>query len=487
MGLTPAFSSPPLSLGAVDRMLSHVTTRIWSLCLILSTVTSLAAEPCRIEVVDKQSSWPVPLVELRTVSGLRFVSDNAGVIACDAPELMGRETWFYVQGQGYGVTPDGFGYEGVRLTPQPGSTLRVEVDRRVVAKRIGRVTGAGLYAESEKLGEKPLVPESGIVGCDSVQTAVHRGRLHWIWGDSNLARYPLGIFHASSATTAPQPLKSLEPPLELPLDYFRDPSGQPRGVANLPGRGPTWLFGLVSLDDAGGISHLVATYVKVDAPLTAWQRGLCEWNETTQQFEVKRVLWNKEDDTPEPKIPHGHTAFWTDDVGQKWVLFGNPLPVLKFPATYEAWSDPAKWESIDAPKQLTSADGVKVLPHSGSIAWNGYRQRWVTIFMEAFGKPSGFGEIWYAEATSPFGPWENAVKVLSHQNYSFYNPQVHAEFTSDDSPHLFFEATYTTLFAGPSNASSLSPSYPQATPRYDYNQILYRLDLDARVLVNSEK
>lgn len=79
------------------------------------------------------------------------------------------------------------------------------------------------------------------------------------------------------------------------------------------------------------------------------------------------------------------------------------------------------------------------------------------------------------------------MKVLSHQNYSFYNPQVHAEFTSDDSPHLFFEATYTTLFAGPSNASSLSPSYPQATPRYDYNQILYRLDLDASVLVDSEK
>ncbi|MEO8497960.1 MAG: hypothetical protein ABI614_23075 [Planctomycetota bacterium] len=438
----------------------------------------MAAEPCRIEVVDDESGWPVPLVELRTVSGLRFVSDNAGLIACDAPELMGRETWFHVHGQGYGVERDGFGYEGVRLTPRPGSTLRVKVDRRIIAKRIGRITGSGLYAESAKLGEKPLVPESGIVGCDSVQTALHRDKLHWIWGDSNLAHYPLGIFHASSATSASQPLESLEPPLALSLDYFRDQDDRPRGVAQLPGRGPTWLFGMVSLDDAKGTPHLVATYLKVDPPLAAWQRGLCEWNDATEQFEVKHVLWNKEDGKPEPKIPHGHTAFWTDDAGKRWVLFGNPLPVLKFPATYEAWSDPATWEPIDAPTQLASADGTNVKPHSGSIAWNGYRKRWVTIFMEAFGKPSGFGEIWYAEAESPCGPWGTAVKVLSHQNYSFYNPQIHAEFTPDDSPHLFFEGTYTTLFAGPSKGDLLSPTYPQATPRYDYNQILYRLDLD---------
>ena len=449
------------------------------LTLVLAPLANgFANDLCRIEIVEKGSEWPVPLVELRTVSGLRFVSDNAGVIACDAPELMGRETWFYVHGQGYGVKPDVFGYEGVRVTPQPGSTLRIEVDRRVIAKRMGRITGSGLYAESEKLGEESLVPESGIVGCDSVQTALHRGKLHWIWGDSNLARYPLGIFHASSATSALQPLTSVEPPLELPLDYFRDQNGQPRGVAQLPGRGPTWLSAMVSLEDASGSPHLVAAYMKVDAPLSAWQRGLCEWNDSTNQFEVKRELWNKDDNTAEPKLPDGHTAFWTDEEGKKWVLCGNPLPMLKFPATYEAWSDPTTWEPIDAPTQLHSAAGSRVKPHSGSIAWNEYRKRWVTIFMEAFGKPSGFGEIWYAEAESPFGPWGTVVKVLSHQNYSFYNPRIHPEFTPDDSPHLFFEGTYTTLFAGPSNTGSLSPDYPQATPRYDYNQILYRLDLD---------
>ena len=60
------------------------------------------------------------------------------------------------------------------------------------------------------------------------------------------------------------------------------------------------------------------------------------------------------------------------------------------------------------------------------------------------------------------------MKVVSHQNYTFYNPRLHPEFTPTGSATLYFEGTYTTLFA----------NRPAPTPRYDYNQILYRLDLD---------
>src|SRR5262245_17458472 len=79
-----------------------------------------AGEPCRIRVVDKQNGWPVSLVELRTTHDVRFVTDNAGVIAFDLPEFMGRETWFDVRGHGYEVPADGFGSRGVRLKPEPG-------------------------------------------------------------------------------------------------------------------------------------------------------------------------------------------------------------------------------------------------------------------------------------------------------------------------------------------------------------------------------
>ena len=151
------------------------------------------------------------------------------------------------------------------------------------------------------------------------------------------------------------------------------------------------------------------------------------------------------------------------------MLFGNPLPKLRCPATFEAWQDPATWEVLKPQESLPSAaDGKPVKPHTGSIAWNPFRKRWVTVFMQAFGKPSAFGELWYAEADAPTGPWGKAVKVLTHENYTFYNPRLHPEFTPADSPILLFEGTYTQEFA----------DRPPPTPRYDYNQILYRLDLD---------
>jgi len=78
---------------------------------------------------------------LRTTHQVRFVTDNAGVIAFDLPELMGRATWFDVIGNGYEAPKDAFGARGVQLTPEPGKTLRVEVNRTIVARRLGRITG----------------------------------------------------------------------------------------------------------------------------------------------------------------------------------------------------------------------------------------------------------------------------------------------------------------------------------------------------------
>jgi hypothetical protein len=437
--------------------------------ILALSAAARAAEPCRIVVVEKGSGWPVPLVELRTVHNVRRVTDNAGVIAFDLPELMGRETWFEVLGNGYEVPADGFGMRGVRLTPEPGATLRIEVTRTSIAKRLGRLTGAGLFAESQKLGRELDRPESGVVGCDSVQTAVHRGRLFWLWGDTSLAKYPLGIFHATSATTAIKPLKSFEPPLRLKFDYFTDERGKPRGVAKMPGEGPTWVTGYVSLSDREGKPRLVGSYAKIRPPLEAYRWGLCVWNDRSERFEPLRVVWDKSEDSAEPPpLPKGHPVFWTDEAGKRWALFGDPLPTLRCPATFEAWSDPEQWEVLHPRKTIPSADGKPIKPHSGSIAWNPYRERWVAVFMQAFGKPSAFGELWYAEADAPAGPWGPAVKILSHDNYTFYNPRLHPEFTAADSPVLLFEGTYTRQFA----------DNPPPTPRYDYNQILYRLDLD---------
>jgi len=78
------------------------------------------------------------------------------------------------------------------------------------------------------------------------------------------------------------------------------------------------------------------------------------------------------------------------------------------------------------------------------------------------------GEIWFAEAAHPEGPWVYARKIVTHDDYSFYNPKQHPYFAKDGGRTLFFEATYTSTFSG--------NKHP--TPLYDYNQVMYRLQLD---------
>jgi hypothetical protein len=446
---------------------------------LCGAISSHGAAPFRMNVVDKENGWPVPLVEFRTTHDMVLVSDNAGVIAVDEPELLDREIWFAISGHGYGRPKDGFGYRGVRLTPRRGETIRVEVERTNIAKRLGRLTGGGIFAEAQKFGEYAEWQESGEFGCDTVQTTVHRGKRFWLWGDTDWPHYQLGVFDSTSATTEPRPLNSFEPPLALRFNYFRDEQGAPRGVAEMPGKGPTWVSAYVSLRDARGQPRLVGTYSKIRGRLEAYQVGLCVWNDETEEFESLRTVWTKSEASPKPPLfPKGHPLFLTDDAGREWLLFGNPFPRFRCPATFEAWADEDQWERLDPQASLRSATGdEEVVPHAGSIAWNNFRKRWVTVFHQKFGKPSMLGEVWYAEADAPTGPWGPAVKVLSHDNYTFYNVRLHQDFSEADSPILLFEGTYTAEFA----------NRPQPTPRYDYNQILYRLDLDDSALAAAQQ
>ncbi|MDG2388608.1 MAG: hypothetical protein P8M30_04745 [Planctomycetaceae bacterium] len=443
------------------------------LCIM---VTSLSAEElCKITVIDAQNGWPVPLVELKTTNNIRFYSDNAGVIAFDLPEMMGTLTWFSIEGHGYGVEPDGFGFRGVRVTPDAGKELIVKVNRKLPAKRLGRITGAGLFAESQRFGDDTDWKDQGIVGCDSVQNAVHHGKMYWLWGDTKLARYPLGLFDMLGATTDQKPITSFEPPLKLVYDYLTDENNHPRIVADMPGSGPTWLNAFISLPDRTGRQRLCATYTKIINQLSPYEMGLCVWNEETENLEQFKVLWEMSEDSPTPPVlPEGHVVRWSDERGHPWILFGDPFPRLKCHATFEAWSNPEAWTFLEPQKKVKTLDGENSInPHRGSMAWNEYRKKWVTVFTQFGGDSSILGELWYAEADSPFGSWKDAVKVVTHNNYSFYNPRLHPEFTAEKSPILLFEATYTATFA----------DHAIPTPRHDYNQILYRLDLNDPKLI----
>ncbi|HEU4753356.1 MAG TPA: hypothetical protein VFU47_09635, partial [Armatimonadota bacterium] len=117
--------------------------------------------------------------------------------------------------------------------------------------------------------------------------------------------------------------------------------------------------------------------------------------------------------------------------------------------------------------RLHDADtGKPLVAHGGTVYWNAYRKRWIMIAVE-IGGTSMLGEVWYAEAETPLGPWLYARKVATHDRYSFYNPAQHPEFDQQGGRLVYFEGTYTNSFSG----------NPDRTPRYDYNQVMYRLDL----------
>src|SRR5687768_2257361 len=133
-------------------------TRI-ALALVLTVLAHLApaAEPFAIEVVDEATGRGVPHVELTTTGGITYVTDSAGLVAFDEPELLGRRVHIAIKSHGYEFHKDGFGIAGVALETKPGGSAQLKIKRLNIAERLYRVTGAGIYRDSVLLGRDPPI------------------------------------------------------------------------------------------------------------------------------------------------------------------------------------------------------------------------------------------------------------------------------------------------------------------------------------------
>ncbi len=161
--------------------------------------------PYRIEVVDDETGRGVPLVDLRTVNAIRYVTDSNGIVAFDEPGLLGRKVFFHIQSHGYEFPKDGFGYRGLALKTSPGGSAQIKIKRLNIARRLYRITGAGIYRDSLLTGAsipiKEPVLNGQVLGQDSVLTGLFEGKIFWFWGDTNRPGYPLGNFHTPGATS----------------------------------------------------------------------------------------------------------------------------------------------------------------------------------------------------------------------------------------------------------------------------------------------
>jgi hypothetical protein len=472
-----------------------------------------------IQVVDDQTGRGVPLVELTTVNQLQYVTDSAGWVAFHEPGLMGQRVFFHIRSHGYEYPKDGFGFAGVALHVQAREKARIRIKRNNIAERLYRVTGEGIYRDSVLLGEKPPLREplgSGMVaGQDSVFGEIYRGKIFWFWGDTMKMSYPLGHFWMAGATSELPNRGGLDPAAGINLRYFVDKQGFSRPVARMGiEKGLIWADGFLTLEDETGRERLVCHYAHMESLEKMLGHGLALWNDDREEFELVKSL----DMKYIRLFPAQAHPFRLQDNGVDYLNFGDVFPNVRVQAQWQHYFDPESYEAFTClemdsteekpvlsrakdgqllyqwKRNASPMDGVTeqklvaagkmnineahflprdvesgrpIILHRGSVRWNAHRQCWIMIATE-IGGTSHLGETWYAEASFPTGPWRSARKIVTHHRYSFYNPVHHQFFDQEGGRWIYFEGTYTHTFSGNS----------AATPRYDYNQIMYRLDLD---------
>jgi hypothetical protein len=468
----------------------------------------LPAAPFVLQVVDEATGRGVPLVQLKTVNDVDYWTDSAGVVALDEPGFEGREVYFHLYSPGYELPADMFDFRGVKVKPVKDGKAEIKVKRTQIAERLYRITGEGIYRDSVLAGlPVPLsqpVLNASVLGQDSVVVTPYKGRLFWTWGDTNRLNFPLGNFGTSGAFSDFPDKGGLNPDKGVNLSYLMGDDGFVKPMCALPGGGLIWVESLVTVPDAKGDERLVARVARHKNLEEVRDWHLMVYDDERRQFEsVQR--WD---------IHEGHLAahgFRAKSGGAEYqYLYPNlrvraSLEAMKNLAGYEvftcvsgdgkwngdttvidrdesgkvrySWKAGATWLLPDQREKLVRKDLLKreetgrplvdaVSGKSfdaglGSVFWNRWRQRWTGIFA---GKP---GEIWFGEADTPVGPWGYAVKVADHGDYNFYNPTQHPFFDQDGGRILYFEGTYTDSFSGAK----------VKTPRYDYNQIMYRLTL----------
>ena len=482
-----------------------------------------ANDPSRyfeIRVIDKATGRGVPLVELVTIDGVRHITDNAGRIAYEEHGHAGQTVFFKVFPQGYRVPKDGFGIEGVRFKIEPGKSGELALERVNLAERLYRSTGQGRYRDTLMLGkEAPIgnLEQGLVVGQDSVQVARYRDKLYWFWGDTARLSYPLALFRTSGAVTPLPGARGADPEKGFEYTYFTAADGFSRAMAEVKNpKGVVWIEGVCTVPDETGRERMVCRFMRREGLGELYEQGLMVYNDEREVFEVKTTIPNND----QWRFVRNHPARVKDGASE-YLMSGPGFLVTRVPPTladvrdlkkYESWScmavdaDPKRakprriasgaldwkwqagapttqkeeWRWLKAglikpeearylPEDANQA-GRRVVLHNGTVHWNAHRQRWLLIANEIAQdkkSPSFMGEVWYSEAKSPQGPWSKAVRIVTHDKQSFYNPYHHPHFDAEGGRIIYFEGTYTNTFTD-----------APATQRYEYNQVMYRLDLD---------
>lgn len=467
------------------------------------------AQMFRITVVDSVSNRGVPIAEVRSPNETYYV-DSGGVVAFYDAALMGTSVHFDLAAHGYAAA-------STNLPSTPGGSAQVSLVRTMVAERLYRITGGGNYRDTVLMGLTPPtanpVINGRVFGQDGGIGQVYQNKIFWLWGDTTKPSGPLGNFKTTCATSDLPGQGGLDPAIGVNLSYYLDPGSsegfvkQMCAISNPPGNtNPLvcWMGALSTATNAQSTEKLYATYNL--GGFTPAKTGWARFNDATTVFDELSVFTGSEAVTPGGhtfKVRHGSTPY---------LYAGNPMRLgateaaILNTAGYEAftafvqgsttqidrnpdgtirytWKTGTKTISASLGGSLIASNerlyghlqdpdtGFHFNPHAYTIDWNPYRRRYLRITGEA---PFFInGDNWFTEADTPMGPWVYSREVVTHNNYNTYNPIYHPFLDRLGGREMIFEITYTNWLA------AVPP-----TPRHNYNQVMYRLDLaDSRVVL----
>lgn len=464
----------------------------------------------KIKVIDADTGSGIPMVTLSPLTRAKYITDSNGYIAMNEPSLMGKSIYFQVKSDGYSYPMGADGRHAVTLDCVAGDSATVKMNRINVAERLYRATGADIYKDSYELGEhvpiKNPMLNANIFGQDSNLATLYQGNIFWIWGDSFLPHQYHGNFAVAGATSRFPSKGGLDPNIGVNYDYILDENGSTKPMINLEKLGYVWFDWIMNIQHEGK-ETLVAKYANVNSHFANYERGIAVFNDEKQVFEsIKQI---------DEWMPYPHNCnhpFKGKEKGEEYFYltsefnFQRVLPVLDSlikPTAYESFTclkpgtkfdlnnlqldrDAAgkliyDWKKntdfIDLRRQnklvdlgeinksegwiqLRDVNTGEIISDAGkgSVFWNEYRQKWVLI--------SGKKNIWYAEADTPVGPWTYARNVACHKSF-LYNPTQHPFFDEEGGKSIFFEGTFTKFM-----------SQEEIVPKYDYNQLMYKLSLE---------
>lgn len=472
------------------------------------------SEPMRIKVVDR-TGRPMPLSQVRVEpsGGATFFTDSRGIAAVRQPGFMGRTARAYASSFGHN-----YGAEFVEFSPGGSHTLRLQQSfDDNVADRTYRLTGAGIYRSSWIFGEttpidNPLM-NADVLTQGRAASTVFRDELVWFFGSTGVSVEAGRRKRVTAATSRLPDQGGLNPEVGVNLNYVTDPSGSARNVAaGVLGETVTVKGLMVTPTDP---PQLFATFQRhSDATI---RQGLLKWNESRKKFRQVKLF---PEDTRVKLCPNV-TRVRSD--GREWFYFACPLPLVRVPATPKAIKDISRYQTFTPVKAGASWDGKHTeraegnrwewktgtptadhprerelrrnfwfpdragihhltdfqtgesfVAREGTVFWNEFRQKWIMITNEFVPRGPRKGNVYYAEADSPIGPWVYARKVASHRdtlkdpyrgNFSFQDVKQHPELTRDEGKTIFFSGLFKRTARG------------QAVPRYNNNHLMYRLDL----------